>query len=549
MLFALSGVTLVLFLMAHWVMPLRLLSAPNGYYVPGYLGDEHSYLQRMQPLLPGTTRASPLNGLGDQRIVSMIFQDDILRASISASGMHVITFFWIWRFAFIFIVLLAMALLARVCFERRRLGTRPPWLALALLGTAILYGLYNFLLPNHPPHLFLNRVPTNMEFVTSTLLLCAAILFFRKPSLRNALLMAGAVTLNLYLRPYVLPAWVAPIACLCLYVVYRDRRALRSIALFIAACALASLPWLLVSQANAAIPAHVEWSARYFRRDEYGLHPRWPWHLAAGALLMSASAFLLCGQRRILALVLGSGFLILPFVTGYPGLANQLNVREDRFGCYFLPVIAAIVFMTLSSTAERWRGKLAIVSAAKMSYTALACTVIVALYYGVAHATFDVRSYPLGNYQGIAEDAELLPAYTWIRQHTPADALFIVDDAFDWEAIQRNPSLYDQYRLAKYTSGEYFCVMAERRCTFAELLWSFPYSNREVDELYLLQQGTFGKECSPQTYGRIFKQVKPTHILWRKKSGVGRGMGERLRALATTVYTDPVCEIWAFEKM
>jgi len=546
-LLALSGIALAIFLAAHWIMPVRLLSQPQGYFAPGYLADEHSYLQRMQPLIPGCTRSCPINGMSDPRITSLIFQDDILRAIISASGIHVITFFWIWRFAFIFVILAAMGLLAKVCFERTRAWARPSGLLLALLGTALLFGLYNIVLPGHPPQLFLNRVPTNMEFLTSTLLLCACIIFFRTPSNRAALMLAAAVALNLYLRPYVLPAWGVPVAALCAYVCYRDRLAFKAVAVFGIACALAMLPWLLVSALNADVPANKEWAARYFKKPEYALHPRWAFQLGAGVLLCAASAVFLNGARRTLAFILASGFFALPFMTGYPGLANQLNVGEDRFGCYFLPVIVAVVFMSLSSAAERWRGKKTPEAAFRMSLAALGVCLLITLQYAWIHWHYDVKSYPLGNYEGIAEDAELLPAYNWVREHAPKDALFIVDDAFNWDAIRREPLLYDRFRLAKYTSCEYFCVIAERRCTFSELMWFFPFTDAEVDEFYLLQRGTFGMECLLPTYGMVLKKIKPTHILWRKKSGVGRGMGEKLRTFATTIYSDPVCEIWKLD--
>ena len=79
---------------------------------------------------------------------------------------------------------------------------------------------------------------------------------------------------------------------------------------------------------------------------------------------------------------------------------------------------------------------------------------------GFHNATFNFAEYLCGPYESVDEDLKHVKAYKWVRENTPPDALFLVDDGYDWSGITNTGHTS---RYVQDIQADVFQIVAKRR--------------------------------------------------------------------------------------
>lgn len=506
--------------LACWIIPCRLAKGANGSpYMFGYIGDEYLYAQRIQPLVQGATATNVFNGVGDPGIQSPFFLEDFLRAIVTYSGINVVTFIWTWRILFPLVLAACFAWLADACIPARRFSRAYCRWALAAVLFPGLYCLYDLVTYFPPLQGFLNRVPTNIEYPLSIAIGCLYLQFLRCPGLYRGLALAGVSLCIVYLRPYLALPWSITLVPGVAWMLVARRVRLQTCLAMAAMLFLGVLPLLYIVKHNGASAAYNEFYTRYFDLPfAYKIHPRWMFFLAVGAVLALA-AWKAARMGRPLLWGAAGAMAILPFICGFFSIANEL-IMFDRFGSFYLVAALCAVALALEKQISSWRGQSGNEKTRRLTALALCAGFVLATLLGLANFNYDFSKYPGGPCPSISEDLQYVGAYEWIAANTEPNALFLVDDGFDWSHLPGSPNEWDKL-LRKFTSkDDLFQIVARRRRVYAERLSTCTISDADWQDLAVLHRGTFGYPLDAAPYFKALLRFRPSYILWRKTPAI-----------------------------
>ncbi|HEY3321567.1 MAG TPA: hypothetical protein VGP72_13950 [Planctomycetota bacterium] len=540
-------------LFAVWLPCIRLAFGKNAsYYMFGYVGDEYCYAQRMQPLIAGTTPNNPINGICDPNVISPFFLEDALRSFLTVTGIHVITLFWAWRILFPIAFGASLGVLASACLSRRR-----PWslMLCAAAGAAVMalqYFAYDCVTTYPPFQGWLQRVPTNIEYLLSALVAAAYLRFIDLPDKRRGMMLALSSAILIYLRPYVAIPWGLAIGSGMIWLLISRRMTWRIGATTCATLLLALIPLLMIMSCNSSSPAYRQMTLRYFGIVDYRVNEFWPVYIAAAAAL-AVSTLWTAKRQHVFVLSAAVAIVAYTFVSGLFSFSWEL-LAIDRLGAFYLIMLAAAGLLCMKTTVLQWRGTAG--AAAARRWTSIFAAAAVLMSAGVAwrNLNLDFSTYKCSQYAGTRIDLPFIPAYDWIREKTPEDALFIVDDGYDWSQnprYNRNGqlmlTLLSPTKTQPLFRDDFFLLVARRRCAWSNRLYGNVLSDNDLVLLTYLHRGTFGLPVPEMDYFAALKTFRPAYILWRKRTPFPRGYGQRLQAASEIAYSDDHCEIWKLD--
>jgi hypothetical protein len=524
--------------------------SPGGsYYTFAYIPDEIFYAQRVQPLLSGASALNVINGISDPQCVSQNFLEDALRAFVTAMGMDVITFVWAWRVLFPVALAMMFMLLARNCFLR----VRRPWTrSLAVCGGAAafagVYFLYDMLVQPLPYHNWIDRFGANIDYPLSALIAALLIRFLRAPTLGAGASVAACGAALLYVRPFTALPWaIAIVLALTWLAVARDI-AWRLYLLIGAIFALLIAPFCAVQIINGRSAYMAQYLGRCYPKVAYEVHASWKLHLfiAAGVL---AAGFLVSRRYRVMLACGAAALAALPFLCALTPIAREM-LRADRFGAYYNVLLLAAGLLLLKSWSDSWRGKFSLWQARRAAAACVAFSFSAAGLLAARNLQYDFTTQPTGHYDVLQADARYLDGYRWAAANTPPDALFLVDDGFDWSLVPPDPVRMVDRLLEHH---DLFLIVARRRAVYTDWMTWHATSTEDLLKMITLQRGTFGFPVSNSEYRDLLKRFQPTYVFWRKfpplrfpyaKGAIPRGKSETLKQLCTEVYSDDACAIW-----
>ena len=538
--FAASGAFLCL-TMACWIIPYRLYSG-GGYYSFGYICDEYPYAVHLQPLCAGATINSPENGIADPSVISVYYLEDTCRNLLTVTDVNVVSFFWIWRVLFPPILGITSFILARCCMSRRRPWSRQLQLAAGAAGMAWMYCAYPLLMPP-PLRNYLERIPTNIEFILSMLFACAYIRFLIKPEQWRMSLLAVAWLALAYLRPYAAMPWGAAAGLGTVWLLYSKRLSPKIFFVSVAFTAIAFSPAMIALWLNSHSVVAQQVFARYFEAQPYRIHPRWYIQLllAAGLWL---GAFQMKGPGRLFGISCAIIMLLLPFTCALFPIGEQLMLHSDRLSFFYFPACLGVVMSMLGVRVEGWRGTGGALESQRWGRRLSLAAYCSSALLCFQNTRSDLDEYRPGNYSAIVEDLHLIPSYEWVRDHTPPDALFLVDDGFDWQHITKD-EISKGIITTFWDKTELFQVVARRRRIASELMFKNPLSTNDLQYLMGVQRGTLGYPfLSEKGYDNALHHFQPDYIFWRRNLPIPRGFGVKLQPFSKIVHRDEFCEIW-----
>ncbi|HYG74916.1 MAG TPA: hypothetical protein VEK08_07930 [Planctomycetota bacterium] len=547
----------VLAVAACWIIPARLALHPDGaWYAFAYSADETAYMWRVDLLPAGASANNVFNSVSDPNVISPYFLDRLIRAFLVATGMDVIAFFWAWRLLFPAALIMLYYWLARVC-RGNRVSQRPLNRLLASFALLLTYALYYMLVDLQtvffqsidyvPIFMLLNRVPTNIEFLLGVAFIACFVAWARTPTVARGVALCATLVFALYLRPYIaIPAAAAVILAVGWRAVRRELTLAQTL-LPAGFLTLAIMPWWLIERHNQTSEAYRDQMVRMFHIPyPYAVHERWWLYGLIAGIVLLASRFV--SDRARLAMVCSAiSLAVFPFYAGLLKVAREL-LANDRFSCFYLPLLFASGFLLLRHRRQRQPGREA-VSAKVAAVFAASFLAVTALSF-----RFEFKEPFLPAF--IKRDRNYFTAYEWVRDNTPADALFLVDDGFDWSQVPDNENAM---RMALtqhfFFHFDMFSHIARRPRVYTELLYVYYLKEQELDELSLLHWGTFG--LKRPGYDVVLKRFQPDFIFWRRTPPIfeadrtlpiPRGyFGILLQRFSTTVYQDDYCEIWQMD--
>ena len=539
---------------AYWVVPYKLATGPGGsFYTVGYQGDEYDYAQRLQPLIPGTTPANSINGIQDPGIVSQTYLEDLLRPALTALRIDVISFYWFWRAMLPVVLGVLLVLLARECFPRASGAQLPCAAAAAALPlfpcACDLLRAPESLQKWYPPlQGWFNRVPTNIEYVLSLLLAWLFIRFIARPRPGRGILLALASAATVYLRMYTALTW-SPVIALGTVWLFISRRMRFTTGLWmLTALLLAMTPWWLTKHQNERSPAFEQYMARWFGSAPYCIHPLLVVYLSLALALLLAAWTAPRRFRPLLALS-GLSMAMWPFAAGLLWFSRELMLY-DRFGEFYWVALAAAGMLVLGGAAARFRRAFA----SKLILPLLGVSFAASAGLAWHNYNYDFLGDPESPYRNVAVDLIYCRAYRWIAEHTPPDALFLVDDGYDWSLVYRGKNELRGEApdgTTMLSKADLFQIVARRKRIYNEHVMYGAMSDDTFVDLMILHRGTFGFPIDGPEYVRVLREFQPTHILWRKvplnpmpAAPVPRGLGAQLKGLSKVIYEDNVCEVW-----
>lgn len=543
-LIALSILVIALTVCAMAIVAWRLRYGPQGsYFTFGYIGDEYAYAQRMQPLIAGTSAANTINRYCDTGYGSLFFLEDGCRAFLSITGIHVISFMWAWRLLSPLLLALGLWLLTRQHAIVGK-GSRDLFsIAVASFIFPLLICSYDLMTRFPPLQGFIQRIPTNLEYPLSILAALTLTRFLSKPTRCNIAFLALAGAIFFYLRLYTSILWAILSGLAVLYLLLKRRLQTRTLLTGIATLTVALLPLALIYVQNASRPVHAELLVRYF-----GTAPGWRWQCSWKLLVGIAAAFCVFAvylKDRVKILLIAAALALIIGI-GLPNafIFSRELLLVDRYGCFYL-VCGAIGLTRLTAQWFRHSTSANTISLFAFPLAGLVCACTLAY----ENSTYNLMAYPLGPLSETQSYLPNIPACQWIEQHTPADALFIVDDVIDWSSLQEENFVVPiRPDGTSDLSESLFPIVARRQCLYDTRL--FRQSAIRTDDLNLLMlvhRATFGLKLTQQAYYRLgIRLFKPSYIFWRKPLGP-RGFGLLFANEKEVVYEDDACVIWKID--
>jgi hypothetical protein len=531
-------------LCACWIIPVRLAcTGPSSYYTFGYVCDEYSYAQRIQPLLPGATRNNPVNGIGDHDAVSPYFLEDGVRTAITVLGIDPVAFIWIWRILMPCILAWTLWLLARACVPIRKDGSSAMLsLALSTLAFPMLHVLYDLITPTLPLQGYINRFPTNIEYPLSIFTALVYVRFYIQRNIKSALLLALLGSAMLYLRPYAAIPWGITLAVGLLWPAIRRQVQWRKVWIAGGSVAVLIVPLILVSLHNGRSLAYTETLQRYLSPQYYSVHPHWILYLSL-AIALTAGSRLLQRRFRTIAITYALPLFILPFACGHTQFSREL--AYDRFAVFYLPALLCIAMLAAGRYAFMPRFRTGF---RQTTEKICGLGLVAALALTIENSLYKFESYPFGPFLAIKQELPCVTAYQWLSEHTPPDALILADDGFDWRVPSNERQVAIVWQEVFLGHEDLFSIVSRRKRLYSSRLYGNILSNDDELKLRAIYLGTFGVKVNKDRFMAAFREFTPDYILWRKEAGVGRGYGADLRPICEVVHSDENCEIWKLDR-
>ncbi|HEY3320062.1 MAG TPA: hypothetical protein VGP72_06330 [Planctomycetota bacterium] len=513
-------------LAAALVVPVRLARWPVApYYAVGYLADEYAKIERIDIPPDGASPSNVYNHFGESKGYSPLLVDSACQSFLRLTGMNIFAFFWLWRALFPVALLTALFWFMRTALgRRRRVYGSALHVVAAGCGLALLYllthllvdRLYDYSNGYTPIFLFLNRIPSNLEFILSLVVLTLYLRFLARPVMREGIVLALAGAATVYLRPYAALPWGIAIALGMAWLLCRrqlpPRVGLTMLALFV----IALVPLGAISAWNATSPAYRDQMRRIFEMPEgaYCIHAHWKLFLALAATLAVLSR-LVRGPARVLVVTGSLALAVLPWICGLTPVAKEL-LLGDRFGCFHTVLLIAGCVLALESRAASWSGRAGLFRARRWT-GALGGLGLAA---AIATAAFSC-SFPLGGKVHVyhphflTRDQLSFRTYSWIQQNTPKDSVFLVDDGYDWSQVSPAHE-FDLMLPFWFSHRDLFHSLARRQRVFCHDMWQQALTDEDCKSLQRLHAATFGFCCERSTYLSLLQKYHPTHVLWRK---------------------------------
>lgn len=534
-------------LAACWILPVRMALGPGGsFYTCGYIADEYCYLSRLQPLLAGATATNPVNGICAPGVYSQFFLEDLVRVFLSVTGLNVVVFAWVWRVLFPCCLLASLLVLGRQAlpWKHKPWAATLRWSAVVAAFSAV-FLLYNTLMPFPPLQGWLNRIPTNVEFPLSVLLAWLYLRFLETPNARACVLLALAGAVSVYLRVYLVLPWAVATSFGALWLLWTRRCSIGVLARGAAAGAAVAAPYVIVGLLNQQSPVYRELITRYFELPaHYAVHPCWPTQVGLALVILLVS-FRQRGPGRIFGVSTGLTLAVFPFACGLlTTISKELLLPSDRFACFHHVALVTAALCGVGALSARWGGLDGARAARRWSVGLLAFAAGAACEVAARNLDYDFTCYRPGQCEIIREDTRYVPAYEWVRKNTPADALFMVDDGYDWTGVPADAERLRRTLYFVFSKDDLFQIVARRKRLYTARLYGNALSNDELLQLAMLQAGTFGFPVDKSAYVQALKRYLPDYILWRRTALVPRGFGKVLQNMRETVYSDGSCEIW-----
>ena len=542
---------------AYWAIPYRLAFGPGGsYFSVGYQPGEYECIQRLQPLIAGTTANNTVNGVEIPAVHSMNFFDDALRPILSALHVDAVAFAWAWRIMLPIGLGALFFLIVRECSPRGSAALPLALAAAALIAipaAAELIGACGLIpKPYTALEIPLYYFPQNIEFLISAGLVWLMLRFLKRPILFRAILLAALTAATLYLRPYSALVWLPTALCVFVNLWLRGRFPLRSVLAATGMLAVCLAPWFAILRANWQSLEFQGVLARAYGVETAGRHPQWLLYLVVAGALFGATLYVSRGWRPFLesaAIMLA----LYALAVGRIPYSREL-LSHDVIGHFYGVLLIAAALMLLSGiVALAGRAAAAPTLRPVCLFGIIASVLVVYCNLGC-----DFRTLRNSPYSNVVLDTATVPAYRWIAEHASGDAVFLVDDGYDWSpkgSAEDAAVLTDiaPDRTEMLFKSDLFQLVARRKRVFNERLIFAAVPNADFLNLMLLQRGTFGFPVELHTYDLAAMQYWPEFIIWRRRSinlnshghaAIPRGYGENLKVCSTTVYEDNACEVW-----
>lgn len=534
-------------------MPFKLACGHGGsYYAIGFHPDEFDDAQRLQPLIDDSTPFNTINGIQDPTLKSPYYFEDVVRPVLGALHFDIFLFFWLWRIFFPVVLLLLLILIGRECFAQRHgwlLPAAAAAAALPLLACAhdLVRAIPAYAKLYAPLQGWLHRVPANIEYILSALIVLLALRLLKRPGAGRGIALSSVLALSVYVRIFVAVAWAPVIACVVLWLVAGRRQRFSAGAAMFAVFALLVTPWVLDVQANRASPVFTEFVARCFVDLPYQIMPMMGLYVGAAVLLFVLGLFVADRFRPLItmgALVL----LALPFVGGLLPYSSEV-LKSDRFGQFYWIALAAAAIVSVGAYAVNTRCEVKV-----LAWPLCALAIIASTALTLHNYHYDFMLEVESPYRNVATDQNYLTAYHWIRDHVSDDALFLVDDGYDWALAFDGSTELDETapdNTQMLTKADLFQLVARRKRVYNEHVKYSGLSYDQYMKLMIAHRGTLGFPFKIGLYDSTLMNVWPTHILWRKlplnpisAAEVPRGFGVQLKKFRHVVYQDEFCEVW-----
>ncbi|HEY3319758.1 MAG TPA: hypothetical protein VGP72_04705 [Planctomycetota bacterium] len=502
----------------------------------------------MQPLHAGANAGNILNGVTDANAFSPLFLERIIRGVVTFLDVEILTFFWAWRIALPIVVAILFMILARLCLKRQmRLWSAPLCMAGAAAAFALLHLGEDISMGGFPLRYTTARIPTSIEIPFCLAMAWLFVRFLSVPALSRGVPLAVATIALLYLRPYIAVPWGVMFAACLLLMAAQRQLAWRPALALLGLMAVAVLPLLALNGYNSSSVAYAEMMQRTFYLPyPYSIHHHWL------RFLLIALALVLLGQHagerfRPFFVSAAIALTILPLICGLFLFAAEM-LGSDRFAGFYLTILLTALLLVFRQYAESWRGCSGLRRARWYSagFCALGLSAAAQVGQNSLEHEYNFRHSPYAYTLG---DLRFVPAYQWIRQNTPPESFFLVDDGIDWAQMPLDHKFLHEFYRRIIWNEDLFQIVARRRKFWSDKQQFDLISDQELLEVYLLQQGTFGLAVRPEQYRRLFAELKPTHILWRKGTPgtppIPRGGALVLNC--TEIYSDAESAVWRID--
>jgi hypothetical protein len=539
----LLAVAITASLASMWILPCRMIFGEYGTaYTFARLYDEVTYANEIQPLNPGTTATNPLNRFGDEQLISQHFMEDIIRQCLTVMGGNAIDFFWFWRFMFPLFLLLACAFLA---YEALGLEKRA-WRGLIVLSAGVFGAAMMACEPllfwhAFPPEGWIERTPTNIEFLIAILFAALYLRALRAPTTWNWIRVACLLSLLVYVRLFCAFPWGVAAGCGALLLLIRRQMTVSTAMVTVAALGLCLTPWLVVHWQNSHLNVQAQLVRRVFQNTSFAVHYRW-WLLWLFAALCGVGAWITTSRDRLFAGTTGLTLLVLPFTSIVVPFGIQLQCL-DRFSTFYWPLTVTIALLLSAQWVRHWKGWRGWHSRRRCMTCCSAAAIVLSAVMAIRATTYDLLTTPWPVYRQLVKEGACLSTYNWIANNTSPKALFLVDDGQYWseEKVDLRPNPLIDWAIGEH---DLFSLIAHRQRVFNTRLLIYRITDEEFMSLGYLHCGTFGLPLMDNAYSTLLKRYRPDYVFWHKNNPIFRKPSPILLAMSEIVHSDENCEVW-----
>lgn len=165
------------------------------------------------------------------------------------------------------------------------------------------------------------------------------------------------------------------------------------------------------------------------------------------------------------------------------------------------------------------------------------------------NAAYDLTALRESPYASMLRENRYVAGYSFVKNHTPADAWVLLDDGIEWTKVPAGDRNAEHALYQKHWEEDLFSVVARRKRFTHLRLYTCPISNDDLVALMRFQRSTFGlasleEARADRVYRHMLDAFKPGYIFWKRDAPAPRGRGARLKDASDVVYSDTACEVW-----